>query len=239
MNSTSPTITHKWEEKGFIAPYSFITLISLPHPKSQAYLQGGAQAWGEAQRYAKSLGVSIASCDICGTSLLNNFICRDATGKHFVVGCDCVEKLGDTFLTTAVEKAEKARKKALKDAQRQARWERQREERERELERQRARNNGLTDRELEERKLAQEREEAKARYSQENAWILSILEATTYISDWKSSMIHKLKREPISSFSERNRSIFADLYGRSFGRVNSKAYLTAQEEAWKRMEASK
>ncbi len=43
-----------------------------------------------------------ASCDFCGTGIMNVFWIKGADGKRFKVGCDCVEKTGDRGLLKVI-----------------------------------------------------------------------------------------------------------------------------------------
>lgn len=44
-----------------------------------------------------------ASCDFCGTGIMNVFRIRSSDGREFKVGCDCVEKTADKKLTGEVK----------------------------------------------------------------------------------------------------------------------------------------
>ena len=44
---------------------------------------------------ARDTGLSVCCCNYCGTGIIHNFIIRGATGRHFVVGSDCVGRTGD------------------------------------------------------------------------------------------------------------------------------------------------
>jgi len=168
------------------------------------------------------------NCHFCGQMIRYLEVIRSSDGKEFHVGCNCVEKTGDKGLIDVV-KRERSRLRA------QAKWEKQRAEAEAEAQRQRDRNGGMTDWEVKEHERRKAAEEAIARCTSENGWLIEVLEAGHSMSDWKREMVYQLKRQPASSFSERNRSIFADIYARQFGRRNSKAYTEAEECAWSRM----
>lgn len=159
--------------------------------------------------------------------LMNNVVVQDATGKCFVVGLDCARKTGDTKLITEAQALEKARQRQL----RAAKAEQKRRERiaayEVELQAQRDRNGGMTDDEIEKRNRLAEREANRAKYTELNGWILDALHGGgSFIAD----MAEKLSSSPIDSLSDRQLSIICDIYGKSHGRRNSKAYTAAVDE---------
>jgi hypothetical protein len=219
-------ITHKWQDDGIgKAPFTHTgVIISLPDPNGHpiAY-QNGME---EASEIAKGFGVHPGSCDVCGTGLTNNHVIRDADGKHFIVGCDCAVKVGDSSLTTATKEAEKARKLKIK----QAKWAAEREKREArilaDLEEQRNKNGGLTDQEVADK----EREAKRHQYAAENAWIIDTLKSLHYPSGFVSSMVDKLQANPANDLSWRCLEILQDIYGKTAGRRNSKAYLAKCDE---------
>jgi hypothetical protein len=169
------------------------------------------------------------TCDFCGTGIRYLEQIKSADGKVFHVGCECVCKTGDKGLVDTV-------KRAIRKARAQARYEKQRAESERLMAEQRERNGGKTDWEVKEAARVKAEQEAIAKCTAENQWLIDVLTANSSVSGWKSSMIYDLKRHPVSWFSDRNQSIFADMYARQFGRANSKAYDTAKAEAYARME---
>lgn len=82
-------LTHNWERHGFKAPYSYV-----------GYFR---------QR---------TSCNVCGTYIVENFQCRDANGKLFVVGSDCIYKMGDVKLINEIKQVKKAIAKQKRDEKR-------------------------------------------------------------------------------------------------------------------------
>jgi hypothetical protein len=46
--------------------------------------------------------VKSGSCDYCGTAIINNFSVQSSDNKIFKVGCDCIEKSGDSGLKKVV-----------------------------------------------------------------------------------------------------------------------------------------
>lgn len=53
------------------------------------------------------------SCDYCGTGIMLVCRIRDAQGKEFKVGCDCVAKTGDAGLSRQVDSAVANRRRAM------------------------------------------------------------------------------------------------------------------------------
>ncbi len=63
-------------------------------------------------------------CSYCGTGIRNVFIIRDANGREFKVGSDCVEKTGDAGLIKGYKTSPEYR--AIQQAKRRAKGERDR-----------------------------------------------------------------------------------------------------------------
>ena len=132
---TAPLISHhEWNSKGFTAPYDFVIELSFPEPlpyfANPAAVEHRRQEVQFVIDTARRHGVQLGTCYVCGHHLKYNYVCRDSAGKAFVVGCDCVCKLDDTRLMSAVQIAHE---RAVKTAERQrkiAAEMRQREERE-------------------------------------------------------------------------------------------------------------
>lgn len=156
------TVTvHPWADAGVgQAPFTVVDVISLPstslaEANTTAYNNAMASAWERARSYkvvggrpGPRQGVGLGSCDYCGNGIMHNFVVRDGAGCHFVVGCDCARKSGDSKVITEAENLERLRKKALAEEKRRERWERKCQEREAREEEERQRNGGLTDHEV-------------------------------------------------------------------------------------------
>jgi hypothetical protein len=225
----STVYTHKWEERGYAAPYSLEEVFELPHPKSTAYSQGGGAAqWKDASDALKAVGCSVGSCDICGTSLCNHYLCRDANGRHFVVGCDCVMKLDDSKLTTAVEKAETARRRRLSQERRAEKDRKRIAAHVAALDAQRERNGGLTDREVEDRQRQAEQARKVKRIAAANQWLIDGLQpANNGGQGFVADMIARLRTTPLTGFSPRQIDVMCDIFAKQFGRKGSNDYAAA------------
>lgn len=64
-----------------------------------------------------------ASCDHCGTAIMNVYTIRAADGYTFKVGCDCVAKTGDAGLIREVKAAQAERRAEMRAARALAREE--------------------------------------------------------------------------------------------------------------------
>lgn len=103
---------HKFELAGLgKAPFRFVRageLVFQPYPGAP-YRAGG-------------------SCDYCGTAIRNAFYIQSSDGKEFKVGCECVNKTGDSGLIKQAKKAKRVRdrelriKRALKKTQAFQNW---------------------------------------------------------------------------------------------------------------------
>lgn len=117
MESNALINHHDWNKKGYQAPYEFICSLVFPEPfgvtASLSQIEADRRKIEEVISKAKALGVELHQCYVCGQHLKYNYVVQDATGKNFVVGCDCVEKIGDTRLMTTIQiEHERARKNA-------------------------------------------------------------------------------------------------------------------------------
>jgi len=118
--TTEPTVAyHDWNEKGFVAPYVFVMLLEWPFiPCPESSPEEWVCYHAECKTLRKWLtdrNIEEGRCNVCGTWLKNNYICKDATGRHFVTGCDCVEKIGDVDLVSKVQLEAYKHEKKLRD----------------------------------------------------------------------------------------------------------------------------
>lgn len=202
---------HVWEAANIgKAPFRCVGLFEIP---SKAVLEANPQAYANRMREAPC---SVGTCRVCGMPLRNNFIIKDANGKLFPVGCECVLKTGDNHTTTELKriKREAAQEKraAKREAERQAR-----------LQEQRARNGGLTDYELAE-ELYEARMAAKRDRLVKRAVLLAPL--AEGLEDGKGgfrdSVADGLRKGELPK--GRGLDIMVDILAKNAGRRNSKAY---------------
>lgn len=214
---------HVWEDKGLgVAPFRVVSLLTIP---SQEMAEKNPLAYqdqaAEVCRDARSLGVGIGTCDVCGTAIMSNYVIESADHKRFVCGCDCVEKSGDAGLVERVKLIQRKAARAKKEAAMKARWETERpmrEERQRRLEQEQA------EREARETAL-------RAQFAEKNRWLLTVLDSHNHTpGGFVESMIAKIEVGEIRNLSERCLSILEDIYAKDHGRSGSNKYEAAAEE---------
>lgn len=206
---------HPFEAAGLgRAPFRFVRLFEATHETHPGHHVAGG------------------TCDFCGTAIKHCCEVASADGNTFVVGRDCVRKVGreDSRLVDDMERSVRAKaiaKGEAKAAGRRAAWEAEKAA-------ERARNGGLTDLELAERETAHRH----AKAANENAWLVDALK-TANRSDFVAGMIGTLSREPLAHLSDRAINILRDIYAKTVGgRRNSKAYNAAVEAFDDKLEES-
>lgn len=103
-------------------------------------------------------------CDHCGTKIVYHHIIRDSNGEEFAVGSECIKKLNDVKLSAISEKEEK---KKIKETKGQIRT--LLDEEERKI------NNGLTNKEVKQKKLEELNVEIKEKRKTIASEILSLI----------------------------------------------------------------
>lgn len=115
MSNAEPTI-HLFEAAGLgKAPFKLLYVVSLPSPAMAAQ---NPTAYNNALRDIPR-DVPCGTCHFCGTAIMNNFIIQSKDGRKHAVGCDCIAKVGDAGLVSAVKAEEKKKRKAKADAKRE------------------------------------------------------------------------------------------------------------------------
>lgn len=158
--------------------------------------------------------VSVA-CDHCGSGLRYEFIVRNAAGKEFGVGCECVRKTLDKGIS---DPADAAMIKLLRE-QNEAKREAKREARLAEINRRASEKWEAGAAEREARRL--EAEAKKAAFMTAWAPIIEVLEKTN--GDFAKG-IHWDMTEQLNPPRGRALDICFDIYGKQFGRKNSKKF---------------
>lgn len=229
-STESPAVHHDWEERIGKPGYEFVALASTPTMAQFGDNVGGYQnAAQEVNDLARAHDVQLGMCHVCGTPLLHNYICRNADGKAFVVGSECVNKLNDTRLSTDIQERERDRQRDLRiarNAQRRKQETAAREAEERKL------NNGKTLAEIRAENAKQEAVEIKARQAQagtDNQWLIDRLKTHGGGGGFVQDMIDKLSREPLAKLPDRAVSVLRDIWAKSFGKRGAK-YEDAVEE---------
>jgi hypothetical protein len=206
--------SHRWEEAGLgQAPYRLVTCISLATPSlAEANPEGYMNQMREASQAAKHFGVYLGSCNYCLASLIHNYVVRDAGGKHFVIGCDCVEHCGDRLLIDEVKQSEKKRLRAMKAERDRAAFEAQQAA-------ERTRNGGKTDSEIRcdeyQARMREEQQRQREAALKDNAWLITFLEGVSP-SPFVEDMIDRLQRYSIDDLSGKQQEVLCDIYCRGF-----------------------
>jgi len=226
-------LEHKFEQQVGAAPYRFLFCESLP---SSQVAEKNPMAYESRMRelaeIARSNGVTFGDCDVCGTELVHNYVCENADEKRFVVGCDCVGKIGDHKLVSAIGKAEKQRKQELARERREAKRRADSVERDARLDLERKANfeqHGLwiTDYELGRHEAEQERLVLREAMMEQNGWLIDVLQNQP--GNFCDSMCDRLLERPFGEheFTDKMLSVMQDVYGKAHGRRGSKAYDSA------------
>ena len=167
---------HRWTELGLgTAPFRLVGFYSIP---SQSLAETNPTAYNN-QLAAMPKGFSIGSCGVCGMPLVNNYLVKSSDNKCFAVGCDCVEKIGESKLLDDVKSERLKLQREKRRLQREIAAKERREELEAELQRQRDNNGGFTDYELQQKKIREEKLAEDARRKEILQPILSELPDNT------------------------------------------------------------
>lgn len=230
MCETKMVVVHKWEDRGIgNAPFRLVGFIGMPNAESFGTNFSGFQnAMQSAQHDAKMFGVSLGSCDVCGTGIHNHYVIQDANGKRFVVGCDCVAKTDDSKLITAVEINARIRTKAKNQAICDAKYEATRQARIEAESNERQANGGKTLREIAEQKRQEEFKALQDKHMQENWWLIEVIQGMN--GEFCQNVSDELCKSSLASFSPRQISILRDIYAKTFGRSGSKKYDAGYDE---------
>lgn len=227
----NPRWHHDWENAVGKAPYRYLGCVTLPNAATYgANVQGYNNAVAEASEQARSHGVHLGTCQVCGMGITYNYVGENADGKRFVVGSDCVMKLGDCRFTSEVEEDERSRQRLAAWHRKQEMHRRQQQEREA-LDRER--NGGKTDWELEiERRKAAKAAAAEraAKAATDNAWLIEFLTHIAPLTDFVAAMIERLHSSAVVDLSDRMIEVLRDIYGKAHGRRGSKKYEKAVKE---------
>jgi hypothetical protein len=113
---------HPFEKSGCgTGPFRFLGVASIPAP---SLAEQNPEAYRNALRDLPQ-GIGCGSCAHCGTPIMHNYICEDATGHRFVVGSECAAKIGGPALgdkvAIAAAKIVRDQRRAKADAAREAR----------------------------------------------------------------------------------------------------------------------
>lgn len=225
-------LVHVWQDKGLgQAPFRIVGFFSFPAPAlAEANTSAYNAACQAASDTARHFGVAGGICDVCGTALMNNYVIQSADKKRFVVGCDCVAHTDDARLISQIEAHERKRKREAAKIKRDAKVTARLAEHDARLASHQAHATPVTGCQWCDHALAtteRERTEAAQRTAMTatNQWLIDALAGQ--IGSFVSDMVVQLRMYPLSTFSDRQRQVLANIYARAYGRRNSVAYNTA------------
>ncbi|WP_415912306.1 hypothetical protein [Neptuniibacter sp. QD37_11] len=222
----SKSLFHKWEDRGCgKPPYRCVGLYSFP---SKALAEANPTAYNN-QLNAMPRGYGCGSCLVCGTGLTHNFLIESKDGVKFSVGCDCVTKRGDAKLITEVERLEKERQKALREARRQKKQEERQAKVDAEHEAQRERNGGLTDYEQMQADIQALEDAAKEVVAED---LYTLIGFAADLRDGKGGFCDSIARTLDEGELPYGRGydLMLEILAKKAGRKNSKAYNARLEE---------
>lgn len=171
------------------------------------------------------------TCDYCGQGIRYECIINSKDGKQFVVGMDCVAKLGraDNKLVDAVKRERLNMERAKRQAEREAKWAEHAAKYAAEMDRQREANGGLTDSEVAKEAEKAKRLEESKQWVTKNNWLLKVLDCE-YPSEFIRGMIERLEAGTVAGMPPRAITILKDIYAKSHGRRGSKKYDAALDD---------
>jgi len=219
-------LTHKWEVAGIgKAPFTVKAIISLP---SVSLLESNIESYnnqmGDAVAQGRSFGVALGTCDVCGMALTVHYVIKDADGKHFVCGSECVKKTDDIGLINKSTVLKNDRLKTIRNEKAKIAWEASQVI-------WKAKQEALRiEAEARESLIDNIMSPLKIQLEESHKWLTDVLDS----HDWNfcSEISHKLKNkfQPLTDYPDRAVEILCDIYSKSFGRANSKKYNQAKGE---------
>lgn len=230
-------LIHEFEIAGLgKAPFRFLYVASLPSP---TLAEQNPQSYQNAMRDLPR-GIALGCCSYCGHDLVHNFIVRSSDGKDFAVGSECIEKVGDKGLITAVRlherqvRQEKRRAKEAKEQEaRRAAWEENREVREAE---EAAALAALTQENMRTRKI-NEYAIRVLRDSYQSSFVQNLLSELQGKED--SNPMYQRRARLVTDYPQKLKLILCDMAGKLQGRRGSKFYEDEYNAMEKYLEASR
>lgn len=220
--TAAPTL-HPFEAAGLgLAPFRFVGYSHSVGPITTQIAPGIEVQVG-------APGQPMGTCAYCSRGIAHLYHIKSSDEKRFIVGCDCVAKIGraDNALLTAVQRQEAKVRAEARRARAEARHEARRLAAEKTLQEQRARNGGLTDYEVRRNREEAERQAKQVAISEANAWLWSRLPAG---GPFLTDMAALLRVQPLAHFTRRQLQILCDVYSKTFGRSGSQANAAAAED---------
>lgn len=227
--NAEPNTIHPFEAAGLgLAPFK---LIGFDRKVGPIKMEDGTEVGAPGQ--------PMGTCDYCGTGIADCYRIKSSDLKTFIVGCDCVLKLGrsDNRLVGEVKRKKLALDRAKRQVKREAKWLAFKAAKESALQAEREANGGLTNAEIKERADAEIRASKAEQTKAANQWIIDALVATGQTGAFVQSMIAELGTRPFAELSPRCRQIIGEIYAKQAGRMGSKAYDAAMTEFESRTQA--
>lgn len=218
-NANAPAVLpiakiHPFESAGLgLAPFRFLGMTENVIRHADGHCQPGGH------------------CHYCYTGIKYECNIGSSDGKTFIVGTDCVRKLGrnDNKLISDVEREVAKIEKAKRDEANRLKWEAHNAKISADLKAQRERNGGKTDSEVAQIAREDAARELAKKWSDSNEWLIRVLAGMP--GDFVNSMHGKLLCGPVTDLSDRCVSILREIYGKAIGgRSGSKKYYAATEE---------
>jgi hypothetical protein len=225
-DDTTTVLDHPFTRAGMgRAPFKFVGACSIP----SNWLAGeNPSAYNAAlSALPRHLKGGLGTCCHCGMAIMNVFIVRNADGDEYGVGCDCIEKVGDTVVTTAMRMAKNKMEREKRAAKRDARHQRAAAAAKAEREAYAASPEGIA---AAAAKAAEEKAEAERR---------AAIQAETMplgerLKDGRGGFCDSVAFDLIGGQRLRGRAaeIAADILAKQCGRRNSKAYAEELDRVW-------
>lgn len=192
------------------APFKVVGIWTMP---SRSLMEHNPEAWNNAIRSAPC---AVGSCAYCWTALSIHYIIRDAKGKQFAVGSECVRKTGDAGLVKAATVLKNKRAREISAEKRE-------KKRVAKLQAERDKNGGLTNYELQEKKWEDEK---KAKLEALKPFIKILSPYANRIKDGKGGFCDSIASSLRQGKLPRGKGlgITIDILSKQSGRRNSKAY---------------
>ena len=169
------------------APFKLMGIAELP---SKGLLEANPTAYHNAMKDLPR-GYRLGSCALCNTGISVNYLVDSSCGRKHAIGCECIQKIGSTKLTSDAHEMKLARDRSRRYSKREA----EREERNAkilaQLDAERAANNGETNKERDERLKIELRDAALNPILSEIYTTLELLEASG--SDFALSISRSLR----------------------------------------------
>ena len=230
-----------------IGPFEFVGSILLPSPALAEHNPSAYNAaLNMAHKEASNYGVVLGSCYHCGMGLMHHCIIEDSKGKTFIVGNVCVQKTADQYLGEKTKIAARKMAATVREQNKQIKheiWLASPSEENPELS-----NEQLAEVKRQEREDRYQKEAQLARerfvitylkacetwgFFFDKVWgTTNLEELEKFLDDAYQGFLVSVTRQMMrgESLSWRQWDICSDIYAKTAGRSNSKAYSVAYDD---------